>query len=154
MSPEQEREASHLRPSADVYAWAATIFELLTLRQVRNVPPGTRAASLRADVPPWLDDLLARCLADAPAERPWDWGSADGGAEEGRGRIGALGAERRERRTEVPHQGRGGGWRRNGAANGTARPLGHNGLEAGRGLGDGAAGGVRGVRYGETRRRT
>ena len=83
MSPEQGSDRGHLLPSSDCFAWAALLFELLTLRLWRNVPPDTRAAKLRDDVPPWLDDLLTRCLADNPRERPWDGAALQQALEDG-----------------------------------------------------------------------
>ena len=72
MSPEQETPGSYLTSPSDVYALGATLFELLTGRMYRALKPGTRARSLRSDVPVALDDLLARMLAKGSEDRPWD----------------------------------------------------------------------------------
>ncbi len=72
MSPEQEGSGKVLRPPSDVYALGLVLFEMLTGRNYTFLQPGTRAGSLRADIPPALDDLLAKMLAETPRERPWD----------------------------------------------------------------------------------
>ena len=87
MSPEQETTKTRLRPPSDVYALGALLFEMLTGQLYNNVRPGTRAGSLRADVPKWLDDLIARMLAQKPEDRPWDGAEAVKSLEEGWQRI-------------------------------------------------------------------
>jgi len=54
---------------------------MLTGRVYRNLRPGTRALSLRQDIPGWLDDLLARMLSVDPAKRPWDGQETQTGLE-------------------------------------------------------------------------
>ena len=72
MSPEQENAGKLLKPPSDVYALGLVLFEMLTGRNYSLLKPGTRAASLRKDLPLAADDLLARMLAKSPDERPWD----------------------------------------------------------------------------------
>ena len=78
MSPEQEQDMPLLRPASDVYALGIVLFELLTGRNYALLKQGTRAASLRGDVPVWLDDLLVRMLAEDPKARPWNGEEAAG----------------------------------------------------------------------------
>ena len=72
MSPEQASSGSLLTSASDIFSLGCTLFEALTGRLYNGLRPGTRARSLRADIPVELDDLLARMLADNPRERPWD----------------------------------------------------------------------------------
>jgi len=72
MSPEQRTSSDHLTPASDVYALGAVLFEMLTGRVWRSARPGSTARGLRSEVPDWLSDLLARCLAATPEGRPWD----------------------------------------------------------------------------------
>ncbi len=78
MSPEQENSGAYLTPASDIYSLGATLFEMLTGRVQRSLRPGTRAASLRADLTVVVDDLLARMLAKMPEERVWDGDEAAG----------------------------------------------------------------------------
>jgi len=68
MAPEQARSPDPLTPAADLYALGCVLFEMLTGQRAKRVKPGTTARSLRPDVPPWLDEALAR----ARQEDPWD----------------------------------------------------------------------------------
>ncbi len=72
MSPEQSANAARLAPPSDVYSLGLVLFEMLTGRLYGNMRPGTRVRSLREDVQDWLDDLVARMLADEPRDRTWD----------------------------------------------------------------------------------
>ena len=83
MSPEQKNESNYLTSASDVYALGLLLFEALTLRSYSNQKPGTRAKSLRADVPEWLDELLVRMLAKDPEVRPWDGAEAAEALREG-----------------------------------------------------------------------
>ena len=78
MSPEQQNSGAYLPPASDIYSLGATLFEALTGRIYSGQRPGTRAASLRADLPKEVDDLLARMLSESPRERPWDGAEAAG----------------------------------------------------------------------------
>jgi len=78
MSPEQESSGKPLKPPSDVYALGLVLFEMLTGKFYYNLRPGTRAASLRAELPASVDDLLARMLAENYRERVWDGAEAAG----------------------------------------------------------------------------
>ncbi len=72
MSPEQERGATKITPASDIYSLGAILFELLTTSSYAEMPPGTKAASIRPDTPPWFDELLARMLHKDPTRRLYD----------------------------------------------------------------------------------
>jgi hypothetical protein len=72
MSPEQRNSRDYLTPASDIYSLGLVLFELLTGRVYRSQRPGTRATSLRIDVPEWLDNLLINMLSEKPEDRPWD----------------------------------------------------------------------------------
>ncbi len=72
MSPEQEASRDYLPPASDIYSLGLTLFEALTFQNYKKLPPGARVSHFRADVPPWLDDLLAQMLDPDPRARPWD----------------------------------------------------------------------------------
>jgi len=74
MSPEQETTSGYLKPASDVYSLGIIFFEMLTGRNVKNLPPGLTLKMFRPDVPAWLEDLIHRMLAEAPQERPWNGG--------------------------------------------------------------------------------
>ncbi|MBT8493884.1 MAG: serine/threonine protein kinase [Deltaproteobacteria bacterium] len=82
MAPEQAT-GQELTPAADIYAFGCTLFEALTgvivfpeaetpaelaAKQVFSAPP--RVRQLRPDLPSVLEELVDRCLAKDPAERP------------------------------------------------------------------------------------
>jgi serine/threonine-protein kinase len=80
MAPEQLAGAD-ATPQCDLYALGVLLFELLAghrpfeadsmgelLSRIAHQPP-PRLQSLRPDLPPLLDDILARLLAKKPAER-------------------------------------------------------------------------------------
>jgi len=72
MSPEQEDTSKYLKPASDIYALGLVLFEILTGRNYSNLKTGTRAKSLRPNIPTWLDDLIAGLLEKDPENRPWD----------------------------------------------------------------------------------
>jgi response regulator RpfG family c-di-GMP phosphodiesterase len=83
MPPEQSFDPSAVGGEADIYGLGATLFWLLTgeppypvtrsvgasLRMIQQDPP-RRVRQLRSDVPPELDEWVARMLARDPRERP------------------------------------------------------------------------------------
>jgi len=87
MAPEQARGERSVGPPADVFSLGCVLFECLTGRPAFTgehviavlakilLEEAPRASDLRPDVPPALDDLVARMLAKEGAARP-----ADGGA--------------------------------------------------------------------------
>ena len=94
MSPEQESSGKLLTPPSDIYALGLVLFEMLTGRNYRLLKPGTRAASLREDLPQAVDDLLAKMLAKTPEERPWNGAEAAGALK-------AVQAEAAQRKVQV-----------------------------------------------------
>ncbi|HEX2674678.1 MAG TPA: serine/threonine-protein kinase, partial [Polyangiaceae bacterium] len=82
MAPEQLIDSSAVDASCDVYALGAVLYECLTgrppnmgatvqetmFRILNEAPPSPR--ELRPEVSPRLDELVMRCLAKAPSERP------------------------------------------------------------------------------------
>ena len=81
MSPEQSKGES-VSDKTDIFSFGVLLFELLTgtrpfrgdsavaLAIAIDRDPAPRVHSRIAAVPPWLDDLVARCLAKSPADRP------------------------------------------------------------------------------------
>jgi formylglycine-generating enzyme required for sulfatase activity len=72
MSPEQVNSRNYLTSASDVYALGVVLFELLTLRNPKNLRPGTRLREVSKDAPAWLDELLGSMLANDPLQRPWN----------------------------------------------------------------------------------
>jgi len=82
MAPERIGKPSDVDARADVYGVGAILFYLLTgrppfderdqsaLLRIVLSEPAPRASALAAGIPAPLDDLIARCLAKAPADRP------------------------------------------------------------------------------------
>jgi serine/threonine-protein kinase len=83
MAPERIRNPAEAAPAVDIYAVGAVAFYLLTAKRVFDAPnelelarqvlevEAPRASSAgRQPIPPALDDLIARCLAKDPLERP------------------------------------------------------------------------------------
>ena len=68
MAPEQEASPRSLTGAADLFALGCVLFEMLTGKKYKRYKPGTTASSLRPEVPAWLDEIVARALA----ENPWD----------------------------------------------------------------------------------
>src|SRR5262249_47503089 len=86
MAPEQARGTKQLDARADVFALGAVLFKCLTglpafagddeiailAKMLFEAPP--RVRDLRKEVPPALDELLARMLSRDPRDRPADGG--------------------------------------------------------------------------------
>lgn len=102
VAPEQARSDPSLNERADVYSIGAVLFACLTQRPpfvgehavavlakvLFDEPP--RLAEMRPDIPPRLDDLVARMLAKEPGERPADAGQVAGALLE---LLSAIGGE-------------------------------------------------------------
>lgn len=86
MAPEQARGTKQLDARADVFALGSVLFKCITgvpafagddeiailAKMLFETPP--RVRDVRKDVPPALDDLLARMLSRDPLQRPTDGG--------------------------------------------------------------------------------
>ena len=83
MSPEQAIDPSGVDLRSDVYSLGATLFAMLTARTpLPDEPPALMLSrvvrgeiqrhprAVSPSVPEWLDELVARCLARAPEDRP------------------------------------------------------------------------------------
>jgi tetratricopeptide (TPR) repeat protein len=88
-APEQLASAKHVGPQADVYALGAILYELLAgqhpfdegtvVEVLARVAQGNFVplAKRRPDLPAWVTDAVARCLATDPAGRPPDAGALE-----------------------------------------------------------------------------
>ena len=110
MAPEQARGSGEVDARADVFALGCVLFACVTGRPpftgesmmevlakiVFGDPP--RVSSLCGDVPPELDDLVARCMAKERDERPSDAGAVAAAIAA----LGELGEMRPRPRTRPP----------------------------------------------------
>jgi eukaryotic-like serine/threonine-protein kinase len=81
MSPEQIRASKDVDPRTDIWSLGCVLYELLSGRPAFDAPSVTELAatileqdpepvrSFRADVPPELEAIIARCLNKNPAQR-------------------------------------------------------------------------------------
>jgi len=65
MSPEQEISRGLLLPSSDIFSMGCVLFEVLTGIAYKD-EYGARVSDHQPDVPPWLDEILTRTLAEQP----------------------------------------------------------------------------------------
>jgi WD40 repeat protein/tRNA A-37 threonylcarbamoyl transferase component Bud32 len=72
MAPEHQWGSGYLPPAADIFALGCVLFEMLTGQRYKN-RPGTRARSLRREVPVWIDGVLSKALTEDSFAR---WQSA------------------------------------------------------------------------------
>ncbi len=98
MAPEQESSPRSLTPAADLYALGCVLFEMLTGKRYKRVRPGTLPSSLRNEVPPWLDDVVAHALVEDPWERYADAGEMAATMRRAEERDRAQAAEEERRR--------------------------------------------------------
>ena len=82
MSPEQCRGAGHVDQRSDVYSLGCVLFHLLTGRPLFDAEgvgdimamhlrePAPRLSTRTTEMPPEVDDLVARCLEKDPTRRP------------------------------------------------------------------------------------
>ena len=72
MPPEQESSPASLTEAADIFSLGCVLFEMLTGVKYKRREPGTKASSLRPEVPAWLDQVLSRALAPNQWDRYQD----------------------------------------------------------------------------------
>ncbi len=70
MSPEQAKSTAYLTPASDIYSLGLVLFQALTLRNYKDVLPGTLPGSLNSQVPDWLNKLVAAMISEDPSKRP------------------------------------------------------------------------------------
>ncbi|MBN1954839.1 MAG: serine/threonine protein kinase, partial [Anaerolineae bacterium] len=64
MSPEQERTRAYLKARSDLYSVGCVLFELLTGELYKRQEEGTPPSALRTEVPPGLDAVVLKALAE------------------------------------------------------------------------------------------
>jgi WD40 repeat protein/tRNA A-37 threonylcarbamoyl transferase component Bud32 len=84
MAPEQEAGSRMLTSAADLYAVGCVLFEMLTGQRYKRHQLGTAPSALRPEVPGWLDEIVARALAEEPWERWQRAGEMAAALESGR----------------------------------------------------------------------
>ena len=71
MSPEQGSSKDYLQPSSDIFSLGCVLFESLTgVPYKKNY--GTRVHDHLPEIPVWLDQIVARALAETPGRLPDD----------------------------------------------------------------------------------
>jgi len=71
MSPEQEATKGYLLPTSDIFSLGCVLFEALTGKPYKTVY-GSRVREHRENVPAWLDEIVARAVAEQPGRVPGD----------------------------------------------------------------------------------
>lgn len=71
MSPQQRNDRAPVKPSDDLFSVGCVLFELLTLKpyQGAEVELDPHPGKYRKGIPPWLDEVVARCLAPERRDR-------------------------------------------------------------------------------------
>ena len=68
-SPEQASTTDYLQPTSDIFSLGCVLFEALTDKLYKDYY-GARVRDYRSDVPGWLDEIIARALAEQPGRVP------------------------------------------------------------------------------------